>query len=110
MSEPKIGGTDWDRENRELSTHIVEANDFGPEVNWGREIELMYRRLKVRAKMDDSLILSVVQNINIYVEPGEPGVRAETRLVVILTGQRISREDLERQQRAMQIAQGGPRR
>lgn len=109
MSEPKIGGTNSDRDEP-LSTHIVEANDLGPEADWALEIELMYKRIKERAQADDSLIMSVVQNVNVYVEPGEPGVAAEPRLVVILTAQRIGRDDWERQQRAMQIAQGGPRR
>lgn len=99
MSEDRNGDKKSD------STHFVEVID-----NWllGRddlapEIEQAYIRLSDRAKKEDSLIVSVVQTIHPY-------VRLETACVlVVLTAQRINREDFERQQRMAQFG-GGQRR
>lgn len=100
----KIGGTNGDSPPP-LSTHLVEVIDvsLADESVCERAVEMAYTRLNTRAKNDDSIILSVVQTASTYVLQNVPC------LTVVLTAQRISREDLERQQRAMQLT-GGPRR
>lgn len=95
-----------ERAKKSDSTHFVEVID-----NWalghddlGPEIEQAYIRLSDRAKQEDSLIVAVVQTIHPYVRDGRACV------LVVLTAQRISREDFERQQRMAQFGAGGSRR
>jgi hypothetical protein len=110
MGEHKfIKDPNGDGEKAPLSTHLVEVGDFSKDEAWGPSIEAMYTRLHQRAKDDDSLILSVVQTVNVTQEVQTRDNLFQPRLIVVLTAQRIGREELERQQRAIQIA-GGPRR
>jgi hypothetical protein len=79
-----------------LSSHIVEVVSMAKCANIEEElpglIEQAYMRLSQRAKVEDSLIVGVVQAVGQH--------------VVVITAQRIGREELEKQQR-LQRMQGG---
>lgn len=108
MGEHKLheaGNGDGDK--KPISSHLVETIDF-PSTQSGlaEKIEQAYTSLAERAKAEDSLIVAVAQAVSAYAAPGQIG----GRVVVILTAQRIGREDFERQQRMAQFGAGGPRR
>lgn len=91
-------------EKKPLSTHIVEVIE--EPVGWSKSpqslaslIQNGYAALNLRAKDEDSVILGVVQAVSTYQSDGKPFV------LVVLTAQRIGREDLEKQQRAIQEQQ-----
>lgn len=105
---PKEITPNGDEAKPPLSSHIVEVGDFSYTDGWGPGIEEMYTRIRDRAQADDSLIVNVIQTVNVMQEV-DKGNLFQPRIIVILTAQRIGREDLERQQRQMQIT-GGPRR
>ena len=86
-----------------LSTHLVEVVDvsLANESDVERGIEAAYTSLQSRAKAEDSLIVSVVQTASTYVFNNVPC------LTVVLTAQRIGRDDLERQQRLQRMQGGG---
>jgi hypothetical protein len=94
-------------EGPKLSSHIVEVVDepiLGGEISGGslsRSIEEAYRKLSERATREDSFILSVIQTVCTYTVEGRLAFA-----LVVLTAQRIGREDLEKQQR-LQRMQGG---
>ena len=89
-----------------ISSHIVDVEDFSADLEWGPGIEKMYTRLAERAKEEDSIIVNMVQFITVVMDAA-----LQPRAIVFLTAQRISREDLERQQRLAQFGPGGgPRR
>jgi hypothetical protein len=92
-------------EKTRMSPHLVEAQDLGTDsILWAAGIEEMYDRLEQRAKDDDSIIMNKVQNVEMYVtQEGGSSIRG---MVVVLTAQRIGREELERQQRQMMLQQG----
>ena len=109
MSNEKYGSGNSDEPVR-LSTHIVETGDFSVNDAWGEGIEAMYARLQERAQADKSMVLSVVQTVNTiqYVDPKTN--LFEPRLIVVLTAQRMSLDEIARQQRMAQFGPGGPRR
>jgi hypothetical protein len=89
-----------------LSTHIVEVVDT---PIWGvfagvlsGLIEEAYRALAVRAAREDSLILAIVQTVSTYTIE-----QNKAFALVVITAQRIGREDLERQRRQQLLQQGG---
>jgi hypothetical protein len=102
MSEHKLKEGSNGDERVPLSSHIVESVHCGTD-DVGPEVEAAYGRLNARAKADDSVILGVVQGISTFVLQGEWG-----RALIVLTAQRIGREDLERAQR-QSVIQGGRR-
>lgn len=110
MGEHKLKEDGNGDEPKALSSHIVEAVNMPIWGEKGRDelsqkVEAAYTRLSERAARENSLILGVVQAVSAY-----SLLEEQAYVLVMLTAQRISREDFERQQRAAQIAQGGPRR
>lgn len=91
-----------------LSTHIAEVVDtpiWGDvRGKLGLFIEEAYTRLSDRAKREDSLIVNVIQSVNTYTLEGD-----HAYVLILLTAQRIGRDEFERQQRIAQMS-GGPRR
>lgn len=101
----QVGNGDGDK--KAVSSHLVETVDvLTMDSNLSRKIEQAYTSLAERAKAEDSLIVAVAQAVSTYAVPGE----TSGRVMVILTAQRIGREDFERQQRMAQFGAGGPRR
>lgn len=93
-------------ETPKLSSHIVVTVDVPiPDTENGErqgvEIEAAYEALARRAKSEDSFILNVVQTVHVY--QAVRGVVIETRLFVMITAQRISRSELEQQQRMQRM-------
>ncbi len=105
MEEHKLKDENGDGETKKLSSHIVEVvltiSDNPAYI--GEAIEAAYTSLAERAERENSLIVGVVQAVSTYVSDGAPCK------LIVLTAQRISREDFERQQRIAQFS-GGPRR
>ena len=84
-----------------ISTHIVVMVDVPtPDTESGEHqaiaIEAAYDALAKRAKSEDSFILNVVQTVNVYQTVS--GTTIGSRLLVMITAQRISRAELEQQQ------------
>lgn len=107
MGEHKLRVTNGDGEKpKSVSLHMVEAfHEYTAETgNLAAGIEAAYTRLSERAKTEDSLIVTVSQAMSTYT------VGDSSFVLVVLTAQRISREDFERQQRIAQFGPGGPRR
>jgi hypothetical protein len=111
MGESKLreaGNGDEDRP-KPVSSHIIEVVDtpiWGEKVGdeLSQKMEAAYTRLSDRAKREDSLIVNVIQSVNTYTLNGE-----RAYAMIVLTAQRIGRDDFERQQRIAQMS-GGPRR
>jgi hypothetical protein len=95
-----------DMEPRNLSTHIVKILDIycpGNDTDGLQEtaLEAAYSDLAKRAANEDSFILNVVQSVNVYHRTDGPG--NGSRMIVTIVAQRISREELEKQQRLQRM-------
>lgn len=103
---PKIVSEPNGDETPKLSSHIVVMVDVPtPDTENGEHqamvIEAAYEALARRAKSEESFILNVVQTVNVY--QVVQGTVIESRLLVTITAQRISRTELEQQQRMQRM-------
>lgn len=87
-----------------LSSHIVEVAIFDPAQDSlgaiSALVEKAYTRLVVRAEKEESLILAIQSSTT----------SNGAYVVVMITAQRVSRVEFERQQRLQQFGPGGARR